>query len=398
MVFACCLTLASCKSPPPSNQPPRWISEPKSDDSIYLYRVGHAAKQPSADAAREAAFQDAVNQIARLFSAAVPGGALLPPVSHLISGKAELVPGCVWIEKDGARAEGWVQISWPLAEKQRVMKRMALGEELARHWAEAQEALRKGQAEKARGLLEDVLQRQDQALFMSFELDTAKLMLGDINREQREVVEARACYESVINTSTSATARKAATEKVRLLPDPPRFWPIRDRWAGQKIALLCVIRDDKSCRRFLDLANVLTKDCGEARLGSVDIAQGLDEKSLAACFDKMDFSAACKAASAQQAGVVLAVLFDIDPLKRGATTQIYGVTLPAMDSMVRFFVVRVEDGKIIYNGQFKETAGALAESRLADRTTAIMITKYLVPNCPVVPAAVKEAQSGRPAD
>ena len=82
----------------------------------------------------------------------------------------------------------------------------------------------------------------------------------------------------------------------------------------------------------------------------------------------------------------------------------YGVTLPAMDSMVRFFVVRVEDGKIVYNGQFKETAGALAESRLADRATAIMITKYLAQNCPVVPAAMKGAQapgglpSGKPAD
>jgi len=389
VALACCLALASCKSPPPSNQP-RWISEPKSDDSLYLYRVGHAAKQPSADAAREAAFQNAVNQIVRLFNIPAADGAT-PAINSFIAGKVEIVPGCVWIEKNAARTEGWVQVSWPLVEKQRMLKRIALGEELTRQWAAAQEVLRKGQAEKAKGLLADILKQKDQALFLPFEPDAVKLMLGDINREQREVVEARACYEGVMNTSTSAAFRKAALEKVRLLPDPPRFWPMRDRWAGQKIALLCAIREGGECRRFMDLTNLLTKDCGEARLVSMDLAGALEAGALAAFFDKMDFVAVREAAGKGASGLILGVLYDIDPAKRGKTTDTLGVKSPSLDAVVRFFVVGVSDGKLAYNGQFREIAGANPEPRLADHAAAILVTKYLVPGCPVVPAAVPAA-------
>jgi hypothetical protein len=382
------LGLASCKSPPPANQP-GWISEPKSDDSIYLYRVGHAARQSSPDAAREAAFQDAVRQIMGMFNlAGAPGNAQL--LNRFIAGKVELVPGCVWIEKDDGRCEGWVQVSWPLAEKQQVLKRLALGEELTRRWSQAQEALRRGEAAKARTLLDDLLKRQDQALFLPLDLDQVKLTLGDINREQREMVEARALYESVANLSTSAAARKVAIEKIRLLPDPPRFWPMRERWAGQKVALLCAIRDGKECRRFLDLTNLLTKDCGEARLTSVDIAGALDAAAMAVFFDAMNFAAAQEAAGKGGAALILGVLFDTDPAKRGTKTVNLGVEVPAPDSVVRFFVVRVADGKLLYNGQFREIAGTSPEPRLADHAAAILVTRYLVPNCPLVPAPAPE--------
>ncbi len=384
-LLAGCLALASCKSPPPSAQP-RWISEPKSDDSLYLYRVGHAAKRPSADAAREAANQDAVNQIIRMFNLPAAGGSA-PALNRFIAGKVEIVPGCVWTEKDHDRFEGWVQVSWPLADKQQVMKRIALGDELARRWLEAQEELRRGQAGKAKGLLAEILQQQDQALALPFEPDAVRLMLGDINREQREVVEARACYESVMNTSTSAVFRKAAVEKVRLLPDPPRFWPMRDRWANQKIALLCAIRDGRECRRFLDLTNLLTRDCGEARLSSLDIAGALDGAAMAAFFDQLDFTAAREAAGKGGGGLIFGVLYDTDPAKRGTKTVNWGIETPATDSVVRFFIVRASDGKLIYNGQFREIAGANAEPRLADHAAAILVTKYLVPGCPPAPAA-----------
>lgn len=387
-VLACLLGAAasSCKSPPPSDRP-RWVGEPKSDDSIYLYRVGHAACQPSADAAREAAFQDAVGQILRLF--ALPedeDGDAAASARRFVAGKADLVPGCVWIETDGGRSEGWVQVSWPLAEKQRLTARLALGEELARRWAQAQEALRKGRAEEAKTMLDDILARKDQALFLPFDQDAVKLLLGDIHRERREMVEARACYESVINTSASPAARKTAVEKVRLLPDPPRFWPMRDRWGGRKIALLCAIRDGRECRRFLDLTNLLTRDCGEARLPSVDIAGALDAAGMAAFFDRMDFAAAREAAGKAAAGLIFGVLYDTDPAKRGAKQVNLGVEVPVPDSVVRFFLVRAGDGKLLYNGQFREIAGANPEPRLADHAAAILIAKYLVPHCPPAPA------------
>ena len=367
---------------------PEWIAQPKTDDSLYLYRVGHAMDQPSADAARDAAFQDAVRQIAGIFIPAIRGN---PSVTQVVAAvslqNVDILPDCAHTETTARSYEGWVQVSWPLAEKQKIIRRIEQGEKADQLWADAKSEANQGRYEPSQKLLKQIIEGRDQTLFMTADMDEVRLVLGNTYREQNNVLDARRWYESVLHTTTSDQWKTKATEALGHLPDPPRGWPLQDRWNGRKVALLCAIRDDKPCRRFLDLANVLTKDCGEARLGSVDIAQGLDEKGLAACFDKMDFAAACKAASAQQAGVVLAVQFDIDPLKRGATTQMYGVTLPAMDSMVRFFVVRVEDGKIVYNGQFKETAGALAESRLADRATAIMITKYLVPQCPVVGVA-----------
>lgn len=364
---------------------PEWIAQPKTDDSLYLYRVGHAMNQPSADAARDAAFQDAIRQVACIFTPAIRGNQSVTQVMAAVSLRnVDILPGCTHTEPAAHGYEGWVQVSWPLAEKQNIIRRIEQGEKADRLWADAKSEANQGHYEPAQKLLKQIIEGRDQELFMQADMDEVRLVLGDTYREQNNVLDARRWYESVLRTTASDQWKTRATEALRHLPDPPRFWPLQDRWNGRKVALLCAIRDDKPCRRFLDLANVLTKDCGEARLGSVDIAQGLDAKSLAACFDKMDFAAACKAASAQQAGVVLAVLFDIDPLKRGATTQMYGVTLPAMDSVVRFFVVRVADGQIVYNGQFKEAAGALAESRLADRATAIMITKYLVPQCPVI--------------
>lgn len=366
---------------------PEWIAQPKTEDSLYLYRVGHAMNQPSTDAARDAAFQDAVRQIAGIFTPMIRGNTSVTQVMTAVSLRnVDILPGCAYTEPATHGHEGWVQVSYPLAEKQKIIRRIEQGEKSDQLWVEAKSEVNQGRYEPAQKLLKQIIEGRDQVLFMTTDTDEIRLVLGDTYRAQGNVLDARRWYESVLHTTTADQWRTRATEALRHLPEPPRFWPLQDRWSGRKVALLCAIRDDKPCRRFLDLVNVLTKDCGEARLGSVDITQGLDAKNLADCFDKMDFTVAGKAATAKEAGLVLAVLFDIDPLKRGATTQMYGVTLPAMDSMVRFFIVRVEDGAIVYNGQFKETAGALAESRLADRAAAIMINKYLVPQCPVIGA------------
>ncbi|MFA5042696.1 MAG: hypothetical protein WC381_07345 [Kiritimatiellia bacterium] len=394
-VFLPFLLLALCYSDPAWARKekivrPEWIAQPKTDDSLYLYRVGHATNQPSADTARDAAFQDAVRQVAGIFMPAIRGNLSVTQVMAAVSLRnVDILPDCVHTEPAARGYEGWVQVSYPLAEKQKIIRRIEQGEKADQLWTEANSEVTQGHYEPARKLLKQIVEGRGQALFMTADMDEVRLVLGDTYREQNNALDARCWYESVLHTTASDQWKTKAAEALGHLPDPPRFWPLQDRWNGRKVALLCAIRDDKPCRRFLDLANVLTKDCGEARLDSADIARGLDEESLAACFDKMDFSAAGKAALAQQAGVILAVLFDIDPRKRGTTTQMYGVTIPAMDSMVRFFVVRAEDGRIIYNGQFKETAGVFAESRLADRAAAIMIAKYLAPQCPVIGMPLK---------
>ena len=84
------------------------------------------------------------------------------------------------------------------------------------------------------------------------------------------------------------------------------------------------------------------------------------------------------------AGVVLAVLYDVNPALRNKTEDIGGVVLPVPDARVVFLVVRTDSGKVIHRGQFKAVTDGKGESRLAPYAATVLITKYLVPSCPAV--------------
>ena len=104
--------LAGCHSHTVYNKPP-WITEPKGNDSIYVYVVGNALDQPSSAAAREAAYQDALRQLASQVS---PG---TPPFR--IRG-ADILPGCIYYDEANGRFDAWVQVSWPVAEKNKLIE------------------------------------------------------------------------------------------------------------------------------------------------------------------------------------------------------------------------------------------------------------------------------------
>ncbi|MFA5042695.1 MAG: hypothetical protein WC381_07340 [Kiritimatiellia bacterium] len=99
---------------------PEWIAQPKSGDSMYLYVVGHAAGQPSETEAQDAAYRNALQKIAAQIPA--PDGKPAPPTRIQ---RAEVVPGCRYVEKAGSRYEAWVQVSWPAAEKQKLIRQPA---------------------------------------------------------------------------------------------------------------------------------------------------------------------------------------------------------------------------------------------------------------------------------
>jgi hypothetical protein len=156
------------------------------------------------------------------------------------------------------------------------------------------------------------------------------------------------------------------------------------RWSGGRVALLCAIRDGGTPRAFVELAQLLAKDCVEARLASADIARELDSNSLATAFDSADFASSLTCASSRDCPVLLAILHDIDPKLRGTVQQTMGVSMPAIDSTVRFFVYSVKTSELVYTGQFKEVAGKSSEIRLAARIAGLIIERYLVPHCPAV--------------
>ena len=98
---------------------PEWIAQPKSSDLMYLYVVGHAAGQPSETDAQDAAYQNALQKIAAQIPA--PDGKRVPPARIQ---RAEVVPGCRYVEETASRYEAWVQVSWPAAEKQRLIRQL----------------------------------------------------------------------------------------------------------------------------------------------------------------------------------------------------------------------------------------------------------------------------------
>ncbi|MBM4148986.1 MAG: hypothetical protein FJ224_08070 [Lentisphaerae bacterium] len=256
------------------------------------------------------------------------------------------------------------------------------GAEISARWAEAVRCEQQGALREATEHLKALLKEYDAGLGLSFNLADVQLKLGDLYAEQKDFLEARRCYDAVRKSAPSRTAD--AARRLARLPAPPRLWPLNDRWGGGKVALLCSIRDENGSRAFGALAGRLTKDCGEARIPVLDISSSVPGAEAAAAFDNRAFTPAVDLARRQGAGVLLAVLFDIDPARRGKTEVHFGEAMPAVDSRVRFFVLKTADGSVLYTDQFKEIAGTSTSDRLAERAATIMVNNYLVPKCPAV--------------
>ncbi len=366
---------------------PEWVRHPKTEDSLFLYRVGHALGAATSEAARDAAFQEAMKQLAAVFPARVAEDGSTSPVDPaLVLRNVEIIPDCVSIHPTWGTYEAWVQVSYPISEKLKVLQQIETGDKLNAGWAEAQALARQGKYSETQTILTNVFTKMDQALFVKIDMDEANILLGDTYREQKDAIEARRAFEQVAATTTSDKWKQIAAEKLQQLPEPPRLWPMQDRWSRQSIGLFCAIRDGKGCRRFGDLSGALAKDCREAKIACHDIAEKFDASAHAAAFDRRDFQIVCKDAQAKGAQLILAVLYDIDPAKQGKTSDNFGMAVPAIDALVRYFIVRASDGKILFDGQIKDVTGGRTESSLAERTAMILIARYLVPNCPAIPA------------
>lgn len=377
------MLLSSCATVRVGTRRPEWIAHPKSDDSLYMYRVGHASNRPSAETARKAAYQDALAQISKsIISSISVRGDDSRLTSSLNIRDAEIMPECVHLEKSILAYSCWVQISYPLFEKKKIVERVDLGEKVNSLWAEAQSEMHRGAYEKAKSSLIKLINDHEKAIGAAFDVDEAKLFLGDVYREQKDFLEARRWYDNIEKLSVSSEWKKKAFKRLMHLPRAPRFWPMNDRFGGRKIALLCCMREGGACRRAGELTSVLIKDIREARLECVDIAPDITARDMAGIFDGGKLGPAFAAASTQNAGIIIAVLLDTDPEKRGKKTRTLGIEMPVMDTQVGFFVVSGSTGNIIYDGSFKEIAGNSSIARLAKHAATILIQNYLVPKCP----------------
>lgn len=365
---------------------PEWIANPKSDDSLCLYRVGHASGTATEAEARTRAYEDALAKISLSIRSEVKvAGSAAQVTSALEIRGAEIMSGCEYFEPGGGRWDGWVQVSYPLAEKQKILDRLKLGETLNALWASAKTAFHQSRFEQAKQDLLKIVADYEKALYAAFPVQEAQILLGDVFLEQKDFLQARQWYESAAKSDVNREAKERAEAKIKSLPAPPRAWPLHDRFGGRKVGLVCCVREGGAWKNAGDLAGILAGECREARLESADITGLLSAGDRAAFFNTRKPEAVIAAAGREGAGVVLTVFMDIDPKKRGTTEKLYDVETPAIDTRVYFQVLAV-GGKtpVAYDGSFKEIAGTLSEASLARHAATILVQNYLVPKCPVV--------------
>lgn len=108
--------------PPPPTPPPSWTQAPKANDSVNLYRIGTAVGQGSVGVAREMAYQDALRQITQAIMIEVGGAPGRVGAQPVPLAGAEILPGCSYVVQTAYGYDAWVQVSFPLTEKRRLVE------------------------------------------------------------------------------------------------------------------------------------------------------------------------------------------------------------------------------------------------------------------------------------
>lgn len=106
--------------------PPPWTVTPKQADSVYFYVVGSSRDEEAPSQARQAAFQDALRQISSIIvTEAGVGLDILPEDGILLPMEgAEILPDCTFIEETPGGFRGYVQVSFPIVQKRKMIERL----------------------------------------------------------------------------------------------------------------------------------------------------------------------------------------------------------------------------------------------------------------------------------
>jgi len=191
-----------------------------------------------------------------------------------------------------------------------------------------------------------------------------------------------------VQTVATPVQAVTAAEPLAFAPGEPtgtsRMQPLA-AWFGERLpAVVGCVREGGTCRSSRELVLALLRECRDSGVGGVDAGHGLTARQLAAVFDREDLAPVRTAALQHGAGVILAVMLDIDAGRRGQQVRVFERDVPAVDTQVRFLVAGVQDGPVLLNGEFKEIAGTRTEQQLATHATAILIDNYLVPRLPLI--------------
>jgi len=364
-------------------EPPAWWNDPIKEDAANYFFAASGSSEAGPDAALDLAQRNALDQIVARLGGAVGAEAARDSLrasirNWTLHAKAEA--------RDGRAYHLWIVVRYPRAEYDNLLAKIQRGQALGIVWAQARSDVNAQRYREAVPSLTRILREYEFTLAAPFELEEAKLLLGDAGLKQSDPLEARRWYEQVRDLSPSERWKAAAAEKLAQLPAAPLCWPLNDRWGGRKVGLCCRIRDEQGNRRYGDLVSALTRDLGAARLDALDITDDPAAANLDGDWLRGNQAARVESARRHSAGLVLIVQVETDGLRGASTREVMGMPVALPDTTVRFAVLRASDGSVHYSGQFRDRAAGTERSAFAERVASLLERKYLVPECPALGA------------
>jgi len=354
---------------------------------LYFYAKGESTRteQDARDQARASIRQQVAEYILSRFMIEGSDGERRTSFGPQIDVKQVEISGDTAIKSAG-RWTAYMCGRYPRSEYDTVVGLLDLGMSLDNTYRSAKSHYHQGLYQVVIRALESDVARHADTPFVEHDIEAAKILLGDAwlaSKVPLSAAKARQCYEDVLSTSFSAAWKSTAEERIKKLPDPPRLWMVRNRFGGRSTGLVCLQNAGKGWKPYQDLSMTLDQDCREVLLPTEPLT-GLISNADASAVFAGNVQSLVRAGHQRRAEVVLALLVSTDPAKRGQRTVAYGVERDAIDSTIRFFVVRVSDGKPVYSGEFKGVAGQAGDGRLAQYAATILIRNYLDKQCPAV--------------
>jgi len=361
------------------------VESPKQQDGLYQYALGQASGCASREQARQQAFANAVGYIARSLYADVQlDGDGVRLQSDLNFSGVEIIPQGEYYRQERNGWSCWLQVSYPLVERQKIQAGVALGKRLRTDWAAVQSARNSGLWAGVADPCRAILKALPESIGFTVPPEEIKMAIGESLENQTRYGEAWEFYRDVARFASNEVWKGKAMAAVRRVESRiPAHWILRDRWNQRRVVQVCALRDGQGLRPFPELAAVLGKKWTEIGLdaedgsGMVTAETAVDQGALA--------DAACAAETrARKGGLMITVLYDIDETRRGKKQEFMGASVPMVDTWIKFRVVTVPEGRLLFSGQFKEVAGDSALSHLAERAGSILVNNYLVKQCPAI--------------
>jgi tetratricopeptide (TPR) repeat protein len=234
-----------------------WIESPKTDDGLCMYIVGRATDCRTPEAAKQAAYQDAVRMaVKRIIVSITNAGEEIDLISrNLILREVEILPNCVHEERTRRGHNCYVQISVPLKEKVRVYEGLAWRQKLTAWWTEAQGMANRGDSQQALALLDRIVADYDKALNPPFGIDDSFFLMAECYERMNMFSKAVEIYDRLRNAAINSATREVARKKWTELIGQAEEHAWLEKFFRRRIAVLAVVGLEGAVRAWPKMRN-----------------------------------------------------------------------------------------------------------------------------------------------